>query len=65
MSILTNFIDRVRSSEIGGERTVVLRLQEARDLRDEMTRLLAKIEANSNDTGSSQTIEVQLQGDSF
>lgn len=61
MNQIKKFIDRIAMAENRGVREVIVPLQEARELRDELTKILLDQRDNKPD----EVIEVVMRGGSF
>lgn len=69
MSIHINrFLDRIKAAESRRANEVSMSISEARDLHNELTRLLLKLQEtqeSSNTSGASEEINIEIQGGSF
>lgn len=61
MSNIKKFVDRITLAEGRNSREVVLTLNEAKELRDEITKMLI----DQRNTKSNDVIEVVMQGGKF
>lgn len=61
MNQIKKFIDRIQMAEARNTREVIMPLQEAKELRDELTKILLDQRTNK----SEDTIEVVMRGGSF
>jgi hypothetical protein len=59
---INRFIDKVRAAESRQQKEVSLSLQEARDLHNDITRLLLKLEAAASEP---QPVVVEFKGQDF
>lgn len=63
---INRFIDRIRAAESRQQRDLLLSITEARDLRDDITRLLLILqEAAKPQVNSEEITEVQITGGKF
>ena len=58
---IKKFIDRIAMAEARNTREVIMPLQEAKELRDELTKILL----DQRDTKSDEVIEVVMRGNSY
>ena len=63
---INRFIDRIRAAESRQQRDIILSIADARDLRDDITRLLLILqEAAKPQVNSEEITEVQITGGNF
>lgn len=63
---ITRFIDRIRAAESRQQREITLNITEARDLRDDITRLLLLLQEAAQTHAPDQNItQVQITGGHF
>lgn len=63
---INRFIDRIRAAESRQQRDIILSITDARDLRDDITRLLLILqEAAKPQVSSEEITEVQITGGNF
>jgi cytochrome c551/c552 len=61
MNQVKKFIDRIQLAESRNAREVIMPLQEAKELRDELTKILL----DQRDTKTEEVVEVVMRGGSF
>ena len=61
MSQVKKFIDRISMAEVRGTREVIIPLQDAKELRDEITKIL--LDQRENKTN--EVVEVVMRGGNF
>ncbi len=61
MNQVKKFIDRIQMAEARNTREVIMPLQEAKELRDELTKILL----DQRDKNPEEVIEVVMRGGSF
>ena len=60
---ITRFIDTIKAAESRGQRDITLTLREAKDLHNDITKLLLNLQAKSQETNANITVE--MSGGSF
>ncbi len=63
MSQIKKFIDRINNSENRNAREVIIPINEAKELRDEIMKLL--IDQSNQKKGDDEVIEVVMRGGTF
>lgn len=61
MTQIKKFIDRIQMAEARNTREVIMPLQEAKELRDELTKILL----DQRDRKSDEVVEVVMRGGTF
>ena len=62
---IKRFLDRVSATEGKRSQTLILPMEEARLLRDEIAKLLSDLHALSNKENSKDVIKVEITGGKF
>lgn len=62
---IQRFLDQVRAAESRQQNTVTLTLADARNLHNDLTRLLLKLESSANERPSVDSVSVVMDGGRF
>jgi len=62
---IRKFIDRLQQCELKGQRDFICPIADAKNLHNDITRLLLDLEAVKNKTQSDELIKVELGGGDF
>jgi hypothetical protein len=62
---IQRFLDQVRAAESRQQNTVTLTLADARNLHNDLTRLLLKLESSANNQPSVDSVSVVMDGGRF